>query len=274
MSTSSIALSGVSTVGQERADSMTRRPGIPFGRLVALEQRKMFDTRSGFWLLMSIGILSLAATVAVILFAPDSAMNYESFASAVGVPMSILLPLLAVLAITGEWSQRSGLTTFTLVPVRGRVLLAKLVATVIVGVVSMLVAAGVGAIGNIVGSAVAGVDLTWGIGVAELGRIVLANVLGMLMGSMLGLLLRSSAAGLVGYFAYAFVLPTISGVLAQTQDWYRDVQHWVDFQYDTTGLYDGTMTGADWTHLGVTGLIWLVLPLAVAWRIATRAEVK
>ena len=33
----------------------------------------MFDTRSGFWLMASIGILSVLATGAVIIFAPDDA---------------------------------------------------------------------------------------------------------------------------------------------------------------------------------------------------------
>ena len=36
--------------------------------------------------------------------------------------MTVLLPIIAVLSVTAEWSQRSGLTTFTLVPHRGRVM--------------------------------------------------------------------------------------------------------------------------------------------------------
>ena len=31
---------------------------IPTSRLVKVELRKMFDTRSGFWMLVSIGVLS------------------------------------------------------------------------------------------------------------------------------------------------------------------------------------------------------------------------
>ena len=40
-----------------------------------------------------------------------------------GSPTQLRRP--CILAITGEWSQRSGLTTFTLVPHRGRVIAAK-----------------------------------------------------------------------------------------------------------------------------------------------------
>ena len=48
-----------------------RRTGIPLSRLIAVELRKMFDTRSGFWLMASIVITAVLATGAVILFAPD-----------------------------------------------------------------------------------------------------------------------------------------------------------------------------------------------------------
>ena len=53
---------------------------IPTTRLVKVELRKMFNTRSGFWMLISIGVLSVIATGAVIIFAPDSAVTYENFA--------------------------------------------------------------------------------------------------------------------------------------------------------------------------------------------------
>ena len=36
----------------------TARPGVPLSRIVKVELRKMFDTRSGFWLMASIGILA------------------------------------------------------------------------------------------------------------------------------------------------------------------------------------------------------------------------
>ena len=59
----------------------TARP-IPTTRLVKVELRKMFNTRSGFWMLISIGVLSVIATGAVIIFAPDSDVTYQSFAKA------------------------------------------------------------------------------------------------------------------------------------------------------------------------------------------------
>ena len=38
---------------------------------------------------------------------------------AIEVPLTVFLPIIAVLSVTAEWSQRTGLTTFTLVPHAG-----------------------------------------------------------------------------------------------------------------------------------------------------------
>ena len=109
---------------------------IPFTRLLRVETIKMFNTRAGFWLMVGIAASALIATVSVIAFAPDSAQNYDNFGAAIGIPMALLLPVMAILSVTSEWSQRSGLTTFTLVPHRGRVIWAKLVVSVVLGALS------------------------------------------------------------------------------------------------------------------------------------------
>lgn len=135
--------------------------------------------------------------------------------------MTVVLPIIAILSVTGEWSQRSGLTTFTLVPDRGRVIAAKAVSCVGVAVVSVPLAFGTGALGNVVGTAIARVDPVWDLTVTNLLTIVLANVLGLLVGFMLGVLIRSSAGAIVGYFVYSFLLPTLSVLLAGSQAWFR-----------------------------------------------------
>ena len=248
--------------------------GIPLGRIITTELRKMLDTRSGSWTVASIAIVSLATTGLVILFADHEDLTYRTFANAISVPMSLLLPIIALLSVTGEWSQRSGLTTFTLVPHRWRVIAGKLVAAVVVVVVATPVAFAIGAVGNIAGTAIAGVEPVWDLPVADLLTIALANVLGMLVGFMLGVVVRSSAGALVAYFLYQFLLPTLALILASEQDWFRRLQPWVDFDFATGALLEGSVSSQQWTQLGATGLIWLVVPLAFGLRLVVRAEVK
>ena len=249
---------------------------IPLSRVTRIELRKMFDTRSGFWLMASIAITATIATVAVVLFAADDSLTYSSFGAAVGVPMTIVLPMIAILSVTSEWSQRSGLTTFTLVPSRGRVILAKALAAVGVAVVSMLLALAIGAIGNVVGAAINGTPQVWDISFVDSLQIILGNVLGLLAGFMLGVLIRNSPGAIVAYFVYSLVLPSLAAILAANQEWFRDAQPWVDVNYAQSMLFstEGALTGAQWAHIAVTGVIWLVIPLAVGLRMLMRSEIK
>lgn len=267
----------MSTAVMEREVVRPAKPApsrIPMSRIVGVEFRKSFDTRSGFWLMASIGILAIIATTATILFAPDDELTYEAFATAVGFPMAIILPMVAILSITSEWSQRTGLTSFTLVPHRGRVIAGKAIVALIVGVVSMLLAAAIGALGNIVGTAITGTDTVWNVSATELTYIVIANLLGMAVGFMLGVLIRNSPGAIVGYFIYSLVLPTVTTVLAETQEWFADKQLWVDFNAAQGNLFDASMDGTAWAQLGVTGLFWLVIPLTIGVWSVLRSEVK
>ena len=249
-------------------------PRIPTARLIAVELRKMFDTRSGFWLMASIVLASLVATVSVILFAPDKDLTYSNFGAAIGFPMVVILPIIALLSVTSEWSQRSGLTTFTLVPQRSRVITTKAIASVMIGVVSIVVALAIGAVGNVLGTAISGTDLVWNISFTDATYIVLANVLGLMTGFMLGVLIRNSSGAIVAYFVYSFVLTSAFHFLADSQDWFRRLQPWIDVNFAQGVLFDGSPTGAEWAHIAVTGVTWLVLPLAIGLRLIMRSEVK
>jgi hypothetical protein len=63
-------------------------------------------------------------------------------------------------------------------------------------------------------------------------------------------------------------------LLAELNDWWRDAQPWLDFNFAQGPLYDGQMSSNDWAQLAVSGSIWLLLPLAVGLFLVRRSEVK
>ena len=262
------------TVDQVTTGRRTEFKQIPLSRIFRVELRKMFDTRSGFWLIASIAITGLIATVATVAFAPDQYLTYYNFAKAVGYPITVILPMVSLLAITSEWSQRSGLTTFTYVPSRRRLVGAKMLSSVVVAVASMVFAFAVGAVGNVVGSSIAGTPTVWDLSVGQALTIVLGNLVSLSIGAMLGMLLRSSAGGLVMYFVIVLLLPNLSGLLAQSQSWYADLQPWVDLTYAQSFLFEGMDTAAQWAHVATTVGLWIVLPGIFGLRRVMRSEVK
>ena len=91
---------------------------------------------------------------------------------------------------------------------------------------------------------------------------------------MLGMLLRSSAGGLVTYFVLVLVVPNLTSLLAASQDWFKDLQPWVDLPLRADPLFEGMHTGAEWAHVATAFTLWIVIPGFFGLRRVMRSEVK
>jgi hypothetical protein len=251
-----------------------RTARIPLRRVVAVELRKSFDTRAGLWLLASVGLASVLTSGAVIAWAPDDDFTYSTFTTTIAFPMSVILPIIAALSVTAEWTQRSGLTTFTVVPHRGRIMLGKAIAIVSVALPATAAAFVVGAGGNVVGSWISGNETVWDQDLAAVPYLLLSLALALAMGLVCGTLIRNSAGAIVAFFLFSFVIPPLLGLLAMTQDWFREVQPWVDLDYQLAALLRGSFDSEQWSQLAATSGLWLLLPLAVGMWTLVRSEVK
>jgi ABC-type transport system involved in multi-copper enzyme maturation permease subunit len=219
-------------------------------------------------------MVALIATGATMIFGHRETLRYSEFAKAVGIPTTVILPILGALAVSSEWGQRTALTTFTLVPSRARVVTAKLIVVIAVGLASLAAVFVAAALGNLVNAAIAGISPQWNMSMSQILQIVLADGIGMLMGFMLGAMFRNSAAAVVGYFVYELVLPGVSQALAGAQPWWQHNAGWFDLRSASIPLYDSGITAHQWAQLGVSTVIWLVIPLAIAVRLVLRSEVK
>lgn len=83
-------------------DISQTRP-IPFGRLTAVEVRKMADTRAGVWLL-GLTVFVTAAFMVIFFFVADSEDRiFGNFIGIAATPQGFVLPVLGILLITSEW---------------------------------------------------------------------------------------------------------------------------------------------------------------------------
>ena len=107
--------------------------GIPFARLVRVEWSKATETRAARWLLAAVAATTVGLMLAPILSPSSIDQTYTSYLSYAATGLSILLPVLAILTLTSEWSQRTVLTTFTQEPRRLRIVTAKITVSLILG---------------------------------------------------------------------------------------------------------------------------------------------
>lgn len=237
-----------------------RSRGASMGRLTLVELRKTVDTRAGLWLLLAMTLLGLAAAV-VRAFVGDA--GDQSFAEMFGmsaIPFAVLLPVVGILAVTGEWSQRSALTTFALVPQRGRIVTAKVAAGAAIGVASVAVSLVIA----LVATGVSGAPGGWDMNVNAVLYLVVAQVLGVVGGVAFGMLFLSTPVAIVASFA----LPTVWGIVAELVKSLNDAALWLDTSRTFEPLnQSGSLDGTEWARVVASAAVWMLLPLAVgAWR--------
>ena len=241
------------------------RPGL--ARLTAVELRKMTDTRAGFWLQVAVAALTVVVVGAACLFADPKDQTLRSMLSIAVAPASVLLPIVGILLVTSEWSQRTGLTTFALVPRRGRVVAAKLLASVVLSLVALALCIVVAVIGTAIASPA--IENAWALPVGLLGQHVVSLGTGMISGVALGAALLASAPAIVCQFALPLAW-ALAGRLAGLDT----VVHWLDPTSSLAPMTEHLMDGTEWAHAGTTLALWMVLPLVVGlWRIQ-RGEIR
>ena len=151
-----------------------RRPSL--ARLTMVELRKSVDTRSGVWLLASVAVLTAALGLA------------DSPVASAQLPISVLLPLVGLLSVTAEFSTRCAVGTFSLVPSRILIVVAKALAASLIAVCGAGFALAVGLAGG--GDASAAVAL----------QLLLVDWVTMMCGTAFGLLVLRSAPAIATYY--------------------------------------------------------------------------
>lgn len=243
--------------------------GIPFARLTRVELRKQLDTRSGRWLVIAIGLV-IATALAINFFTNGGEHSFEDYLSATMLPTAIILPVVGILAVTSEWSQRTGLVTFALEPRRTRVALAKLVSALLIGVGAFALAFALAAVAHQAAITFRGIDGDWSVGGLTVLGAALYVLLGLMQGVAFGALFRNTPAAVVVYF----VLPTVWGILGGLISWLDKPSQWLDQNRTMQPLFDGSMTGEQWAQLATSTTVWIVAPLVIGILMLRRAEVK
>ena len=230
----------------------------------------MVDTRAGRWLLIGIGVITLAVVATVLIVSEPKNLTMSTFLAATTGPQALLLPLLGVMAVTSEWGQRTALVTFSLEPRRLRVLLAKLVGSVVLGLIAIAAAFVFAALATGLGELLRGGPGDWQVPWPIVGGIILAQLLVVAQGVGFGLLFANTATAIVAYL----VLPMAWALVCAMVTSLETAAAWLNLSQTTSPLVEGQMTGQHAAQLLTATTFWELVPITVGiWRIVRR-EVK
>lgn len=244
---------------------------VPFSRLVSVELRKSADTRSGRWLLAAIVAITAVFMVIFLLVADGGDRVFENFIAVSATPQGFLLPVLGILLVTSEWGQRTAMVTFALEPSRSRVIAAKTVAALVLGVGAFVAAVALAALCTGLGGADGGFE---GLAAGTFGLFLLLQLLTIVQGLAYGLIFLNTPTAIV----FFFVAPIASTIIFNLVPAIRDSAPWLDLGTAQQALFqlsgDASLTGEQWAQLGTTSLIWIIVPFAAGWVRIMRAELK
>jgi hypothetical protein len=238
-----------------------RRPS--FATLTRVELRKTVDTRAG-QALLGVTVLLSAAVVGYLTFTARDGLSYDTWLRDASYPVVALLPVLGILAMTSEWTQRTALTTFTLTPRRLRVLGAKFTAAVVLGLLVTVVVDAIAAAGLAVRGLVLNADVAWGNLGSVLGGSAVSAALALVMGAAVGALVMQTAVAIVVYFvAPNVVLVAVATTIPEKAPWVdvNEAFGWLS-RFDVSGHVGQLVTPL---------LLWIAVPFAVGlWRSVRR----
>lgn len=243
--------------------------GTTFVTLLVVETRKLVDTLAGRWMLIAIAAVTALVLVAMWFANEPKNSNFETYLSGTATPLMLLLPVLGILAATSEWSQRTGLTTYTLEPRRIRVLLAKLGGALLLGLGSVALAFALTAAMTALAAGVKDLDDAWKMSATIAGGFVLALLLSLAQGVAVGTLIPNTPAAIVVFFLVPF-----AWMFLMQWEKMRSIRPWADLNNALAPLFAGQMTGENWAQLAVASGIWVALPLFAGGLVLQRREVK
>jgi hypothetical protein len=243
----------------------TEQRPLRFSTLTSVELRKMTDTRSGRWILVA--ILGLATGVLAWKVAhPDIEVSFDNYGGAVATFVAFLAPLIGLLAMTSEWTQRTALTTFTLTPRRLPVIAAKYVASVVLSLA--VLAAGLVVAGGFtaLGGAIHGHGSFDGL-FTDIRSFAIIVVLQVTMASAIGLLAAQTPVAITAFLVAPTAWAAVSSGLL------KDASPW----FDIFSAYDRLASTHPFGHLAQTATaigVWVVVPSVLGLVHSLRREVK
>lgn len=232
-----------------------------------IDLRSYLDTR-GAAILLSLSVLAIIAFAALggliqPAVMPGGTSDVEFTFGVTSLPLSLIIPVIAVLMIAGEWSDLSIQNTFLQRPGRLGVLGSKILAALVVTLALVTLSIGLAAATTWIGGELMGDGAVFSSfeGVLTTGLAVLAAAL--LIGLAMGILLQSTVLGLIAAIGLPFIISTAGGLaMLFNSELISDIVRAVDLNSAAMALGAGNATAFELLPL----LLLVILPTALGIR--------
>lgn len=209
-----------------------------------IDLRSYLDTRGAailltLSLLLLVGFAALGGLIQPAVM-PDSTSDVAFTFSILSLPLSLIIPVIAVMITAGEWSDRSIQNTFLQRPGRLAVLASKVIAAIVVVAVLVALSIGLAAAATWIGGELMGQGAIFSSFEDVLSTQLLMHVATLLFALATSILLQSTVIGLVVAIGLPFVISTAGAItMAFGSELISNIVRAVDLTAASTALATG-----------------------------------
>lgn len=248
-------------------DSVPPITPLRFTALVRVETRKILDIPSGRGVLVCVAALAVVVSIWQLFTSDQEQLSVPVYLMGPVQMVCMITPLIGLITMTSEFTQRTALSTFTLAPWRLRVLWAKAIAATAVTIATTIVAIAIAMVGAWTTSAITDTPAMYN-GVGDTIRgLLLTSILTSILALAIGALVAQTAIAASVYF----IAPVAFSVLATAV--LKDAAPW----FDIFAAFDRLGSNDPFVELGQTGtslMLWVVIPAVLGAASAVRREIK
>lgn len=232
-----------------------------------IDLRSYLDTR-GAAILLSLSVLAIVAFAALggliqPALMPGGISDVDFTFAIITLPLSLIIPVIAVMMTAGEWSDRSIQNTFLQRPGRLGVLGSKALAAIVVVLALVALSIGLAAATTWIGGELMGEGAVFSSFENVLTTQLALLAVALLFGLAMGILLQSTVIGLVVAIGLPIVISTAGGLaMIFNSDLISDIVRAVDLNAAASALTAGNATAFDVLPL----LLLIVVPTALGMR--------
>lgn len=232
---------------------LTESSSIKFSNICKAEARKSTDTQAAKTIILTTVFLTIAMFV-VSIFRFEDGAPWTKAVAAISSPATTILAISFILLVCEEWTRGTALITYTFVPQRSKVILAKFVVLLECFLGTILLVYALSALAAIIGAGMHGYSINWTPSITSVVSLAGPLLVNLLFGYSMALATQETTLALGLYF----ILPPVTVVATQLPV-IGEYMKWVSLEHSSSMFVAGA-TSVTVPQYICSIIVWIVIP--------------
>jgi len=233
--------------------SQTASDVIKFSSICKTEARKSADTQTARTIILTTIILTIAM-FAVSIFKYEDGSAWTKGVSSISSPATTILGIIFIILVCEEWTRGTALITYTFVPQRTKVIMAKLVVLLMSFLICGVAIYLLSAVAAVISSGINSYTIDWSVSIFSALSLLGPLLINLLFGFAMAIATQETTIALGLYF----ILPPVT-VVAASLPGIGEYMKWISLEHSSSMFIAGATTVTIPQYI-CSLIVWILLP--------------